>query len=494
MPFLIERVTEVVLVLFALVLLGDLCLIGIVLVRRRRRQKFFRRIDGLRARYRPVIAGMLSGQVAYEQGRQELLGITGRDRLPVLEMLCLERKPTPAEEPLLRRLCEDLGLVAIWQQRLAGRFDRISPLEALRNPQALVTRVKFLRFLARSKCAENLGLIRHAPSWPLLARALEDPNLDLQAAAARALAAIRHPRSFPALVNRLREVVLEPRPALSVRTLKSAMVAFPLQCASQLVPLLRQLNPRIRFLATDVIREMVEREAGGDPDFRLGPENWDGELTEVFLTELPFDSNPDVRARTAPVVAYLADMRSARVLQALLEDAEWYVRMHAVRSLDKPKFLPHAHWVAGALTDLNWRVREAAVRTLRAFGAAGLDRLASHFLVTRDRYSQEQIADEFQRAGLIPQLLARCVEDSESQEAAVLNRLVEMGKTSYILSVLDLGEWKTDLRKDFLRKLGQKPAAKVPQWVGRVALQEPPSEVRGAALPNPPIKHPRGKG
>ena len=46
MPFLIENITAVVLAFFILILLGNLFLIGIVLLRRRRRDKFFARIDG----------------------------------------------------------------------------------------------------------------------------------------------------------------------------------------------------------------------------------------------------------------------------------------------------------------------------------------------------------------------------------------------------------------------------------------------------------------
>lgn len=493
MPFLIERVTEVVLALFALVLLGDLCLIGIVLIRRKRRQKFFDRVDTLRERYGPVLASILSGRIAYEKGLEELRRITGTDRSLMLERLCLERKPTLAEETLLRRLCEDLGLVATWQQRLAGRFRRISLREVLKNPQGVVTRARFLRFLVRSKCAENLGRIRHAPSWPLLAKALEDPNPDLQAAAARALGAIRHPDSFPELVKRLEKATL-PEPVFSVRTLKSALVGFPLHSAGQLIPALRHPNPRIRFLATDIIREMVKREADGNPEFCLNSHDEDGELAKVFLTELPFDKNPDVRARAAPVIAYLDDVRSAPILFALLEDVTWFVRLHTVRSLAKPRFLSHADWVAGVLTDPNWRVREAAVRTLKALGPEGVDLLTEHFLATEDRYSREQIADEFQRAGLIPQLLARCVENGNSRETAVLSQLVEMGKTSYIFSVLDLGEGRADLRKAFLRKLGQEPALEIPQWVERVTLQRPRSDGRSRTPAHSPIKNPRGKG
>jgi hypothetical protein len=479
MPFLIENVTEVVLALFILALLGNLFLIGIVIFRRRRRKKYFSRVDALRERYGPVIADVLSGRIAYPYGLEELRKISSPDRLSMLERLCLEKRPTREEEPALRRLCEDLGLVKIWQQRLMGQIDQASLREALINPQGLLRRVKFLHFLIRSKSAENLGLIRHEPSWPLLVKALEDPNPDIQVVAVRSLAAIHHPGSFLALVEQLHRSALESVPNLSVRTLKTALVSFPLQSVGELRVSLQHANPRIRFLATDVIREMVERGAAGKQNFWLHRKNFDDETAEIFLSDLPFDANPDVRARAAPVIAYLLDPRAVSTLFTLLDDSVWFVRLHAVRSLAGSRFLPEADRISNVLTDQHWRVRETAVRTLRGFGPPGLDLLTAHFLATRDQYSREQVADEFQRAGLIPALLTRCAETGNGRETAVLRNMAEMGKTSYMIAVLEEGEGK--LRKSFLQQFGKYPDPQIHHWVEEVAVTEPDFDVRSLA-------------
>jgi hypothetical protein len=269
-------------------------------------------------------------------------------------------------------------------------------------------------------------------------------------------------------------------------------VSFPLQSARELRLSLRHPNPRIRFLATDVIREMVEREAAGKIDFRLDRKNFDDETAGVFLTELPFDSNPDVRARAAPVIAYLADPRAASMLFTLLEDSAWFVRLHAVRSLVRDRFFSAADRISRALTDPNWRVREAGVRTLRGFGRPGLDLLTAHFLDTRDRYSREQVADEFQRAGLIPELLTRCAETGNGREKAVLRNMAEMGKTSYMISVLEEGGGK--LRKIFLQQFGKYPDPQIHQWVERVAVKEPDVDVRSLAQEALAATQQRGEG
>ena len=493
MPFLIENVTAVVLALFILALLGNLFLVGIVFFRRRRRREFFRRVDAMRERYGPVVAGIIASRIPYPKGLETLRQISSPDRHSVLERLCLEKKPTPAEEPLMRRLCEDLGLVKIWQQRLMGQIDQASLREALINPQGLLRRVKFLHFLIRSKSAENLGLIRHEASWPLLVKVLEDPNPDIQVVAVRALAATHHPGSFLPLVEQLHKAVLDPASNLSVRTLKSALVSFPLESARELQASLRHENPRIRFLSTDVIREMVERDATGNPDFCLDRKSLDDETAEMFLTDLPFDPNPDVRARSAPVIAYLADQRAASTLFTLLADSVWFVRLHAARAFARSRFLPDAAEVSSALTDLNWRVRETLVRTLRSFGPPGLELLTAHFLSTQDQYSREQIADEFQRAGLIPELMTRCAETGNGRETAVLRHLAEMGKTSYMISVLENGKGRGELRQKFLQQFGQSPDPQIHEWVEHVATQEPDFNVRALARAALATAHERGE-
>src|SRR5205814_2721689 len=101
---------------------------------------------------------------------------------------------------------------------LAGRFREESFVDSLSRPEGLLRRVGRLNFLVRARSAENLRLVRHQPSWPLLVKALDDPHPDVQTAAAGALAALREPQSFPALVERLRASALGPPASLSLRS------------------------------------------------------------------------------------------------------------------------------------------------------------------------------------------------------------------------------------------------------------------------------------
>jgi len=479
MPFLIEHITEAVISMLFVVLLGTGALVVAAIARRQRRDKYFQRIDDLRQRYSPVITSLLAQKLEYERGLAVLKGISGRDHIFVLEQLCLEKRPTLDQVPILRRLCEDLGLVKVWQHRLSGRLGASTIREALGRPGGLLERVARLHFLVRAKASDNLGVIQHRPSWPLLVKALDDPHPDVQAVAVRSLAAIQEPDSFAPLVTRLHAVVLRPS-TLSLRAVKTALVSFPLKQTVGLIPSLNHPNRRIRFLATDIIREIVERHAGWEEEFVLDTKVFPPELSDVFLSQLCFDENPDVRARAAPVISHLEDPRATPVLLTLLEDTQWFVRLHAVRALAKRRYLSQAPQVAQRLTDPHWMVREAAARTLLVFGRVGSDHLVSHFLGTEDRYSREQIADEIQRAGLIPSLLAQYGSGEDGAEGRVIEQFAQMGKTSYLVSVLQSSS-ERELRKKFLQRFGRYPDPQIRAWVRHLATREPDEELRALA-------------
>lgn len=480
MPFLIEHITEVVLSLVVMVLLGAAALVALTITRRQRRDRYFQRLDEMRQLYGPVIEAMLAQKLDYKQGLLRLNGIVGADRTFILEHLFLQRRPTPEQVPLLRQLSEDLGLVKVWQRHLTGQVDVASLRDALTRPEGILQRVSRLNFLLRAKCAENLGTIRHQPSWPLLVKALDDPHPDVRSVAARSVAAIGDPNSFPALVERLHEVVLKPSSSVSLRAIKAALVGFPLSEAVGLLTSLKHSHRRIRFLAVDIIREMVEHQVASEEDFVLEPKVFSPALIEMFLTELAFDKNPDVRARTAPVIACLSDPRSTALLLTLLEDPEWFVRLHTVRALAKRKYMPQAGEIVRRLTDPHWMVREAAARALLSFGQVGVDQLCEHFLSTQDRYSGEQIADEMQRAGLIPTLLTRYSNEADGTGIRVIEQLVHMGKTSYLLASL-LASSDRNLRKKFLENFGHHTDPQIWAWVTDVAARETDTELRALA-------------
>jgi hypothetical protein len=241
-PRFVGEFAGLVLVLTAITLAFTGSLIVLAVARRRYREKHFKRLDDAREHYRPIITELLKAGTGYEQVLSTLQAIAGKQRMYILERLCLENMPTPGQVPTIRRLCEDLGLVDLWQRQLANTFQTPTG----RSPSGgghLLERPGRLSFLVRAKSAENLRFIQHQPSWPLLVKSLEAPHPDVQAVAARALAAIAEPQSVPALVQCLHRAVFIPSTGLSVRSIKDALVRFPLEFARDLLPSLSHAHP-----------------------------------------------------------------------------------------------------------------------------------------------------------------------------------------------------------------------------------------------------------
>src|SRR2546422_8500596 len=122
MPLFARNVIGLVLAIAAIILLGSGFLIAVAIGRRFERERYFRRLDALRAQYGPAVSALLAGRLDHKSVLNRLRSISGPDRVFMVERLCLEQKPTPAQRPVLRRLCEDLGLVEVWRRDLAGKF------------------------------------------------------------------------------------------------------------------------------------------------------------------------------------------------------------------------------------------------------------------------------------------------------------------------------------------------------------------------------------
>ncbi len=462
MSFLIEYASELVLILLFVILFADMLVIAVAVGRRRWRKRYFQRIDALRERCTSMMAGLCRKDRHDSHALATLKALMGNNRPLLVEKVIAESRPKATELPSLHRFCEDLGLVTVWQQDLIGNSEN---------------RFGVSQSLSQARAAESLGLLRHRPSWPLLVRALDNPHLDVQSAALRALGAIQEARSYPHMLERLQAAVLDSRARLPLRSIQSTLASFPVERASHLIPWLTHAHWRLRFLATEIIREMVEREAALAENFVLEPKNFPLQLRQLFLTQLCADENPDVRARAAAVIARLQDPSSTAALTALMEDTEWFVRLRAVRAMSRRKCPSQAAAIARRLTDSHWMVREAAVRTLLALGDAGIDEVLDHCRATRDRYAREQIADELHRSERIPALLNQYACAADDKAARLIGLLVEMGRTNALLVALRESSHES-LRKKFIEDFGPQIDPATKQLLQGLAAQEPDTALR----------------
>ena len=387
-------------------------------------------------RLSPCIEALLDGSADYEAGLLQLRQHRAYARQVLLDQVALtDSHPNLERVARLRELCSDLGLVAEWRgqlsrEPLSGLISRLT-----RRDLTFIERLPSLSFVARAEAAERLGLIGDRRSWPLLARALNDPNLVVRSVAARALGRIQAPASFPMLARKLQDVAMGGDRNLSLRSLKMTLASFPLIYVADLGAMLQHPHRRVRFLAADLAAAMMEQSRDHVKRWYLPHGPLLDPIADIVLTGLITDQNPEVRARAADVIAHLDDERAIAALLILLGDSEWFVRLHATRALAECEFVP-LQALGGVLTDPNWRVREAAAQALSVQGQRGVGFLLAHFRTTTDRYSREQAAEQIERLGLIPSLVAEFGDTCANAERQFIDGMVRLGRMASLRDAL----------------------------------------------------------
>ena len=109
------------------------------------------------------------------------------------------------------------------------------------------------------------------------------------------------------------------------------------------------------------------------PRFTLTQELLTPPMVELLLTELAVDISAEIRARAAEVLVFLDDPRATPVLQNLLLDPQWFVRLRTLRALGHLR-QPAASVrldIRDFLRDPHWQVREAAIHDPHLPGPGG---------------------------------------------------------------------------------------------------------------------------
>jgi len=295
----LQFLTSVARSVLATVTGGTLLLAVGAMVQRWRSDRFDRRVKSLCVHYALTPTALLERKYSAQcLARLRALPFCNLELLlePLL-LKCASARPLAAA---LEELCLELGLIDVWQRRILGQFLPISFRQALSHPYGVLHFFPRLHFLLRARSVRNLGLLRHQASWPILARALDDPHPDVQQVALRSLAALRQPQSFPALLARMDEAITQNHSRLSLYSLKAAMARFPVSQALQLLPALRHPHPGVRAAAVEILCEMAKREPAGTQTLFRYKSVFDRELAT-----LAFDVDPEVRAVAAELIAHL---------------------------------------------------------------------------------------------------------------------------------------------------------------------------------------------
>jgi len=507
---LIEDIIAVVvgLILSVAVLVGGLALVSVQ--RRVTRRRYFQHLDEARGRVQELLEPLWQTADDPDEALAALRALrTAVDRRALGEAV-LRHAKVREQLPICRAIAKKLGWIDEWTQVLRSRAPRPTGTTAAMltelgdeyrppNPLRRILLRARANFVARCRAADKLGQIPTPQGmWALLVGAT-DPHPEVQEVCLRYLGQLRDPATLPALLEELIHVIEGSSPQ-SVRNVKTALVQFSLEDVGAFLGALRHSNRRVRFFATDIIREIAERQAATAV---LGKNDFSPEIYRLFTERFYLDEWPDVRARAAVVIAQFHDDTATAILRKLMEDEAWFVRMHATRAVADKMYLPLATEVVQRLTDSNWLVRESATKALAQMGHMGVDFILEAFISSHDRYANEQICEELQRSGVLVTMLdslpaagdRAALSDSallggitlgpEEERRAialqVVRKMVSAEKITMLLMLLR-GPVRPDIKLLLLRALGNCYTPDCLETFQVCAETDPDLQVREVAL------------
>lgn len=472
-----DPVTQWALMILVGVVLGTFALIAVAFLRRWQQIRYARYLHALQRRCRPVLAKLLRGEQR-PSGIEVLRELSLAEREIVLDPLFSRRKLAERQLVFLQALCADVGLIPLWQSRVANGHGAASNASGSKTEHGPNDRAA-VRHLLRAKSIRNLGKLRHRPSWQLLMAAVNDRHRDIQGVALRSLAAVGATESFPALRELLHAAIEGESSSPPLPELQAAMASFDLRCAPALAPTLCHPNYRLRLHAAQILRMMVCREAASRPPLTLTTELLTPRLVELLLTELAADRCAEIRARAAEVIVFLSDRRVTSALHKSLFDHQWFVRMRTVRALGQSRqaAAPLHLEIRGCLSDAHWRVREAAIQTLISLGLEGKTQLFEYFLTSADSATREQIVEVIERTGLMSALVEEYSIGATGLEALIVERLASEAAPMGLSGILRT--LNPQVRQKFLERF-------LPYAEARMRfLKEIPANVESAVTPQP---------
>lgn len=441
----IEDLASVVLWLLATVLSLNLLFLVFVFYRRLARQRYYVDKDAARSRYSRVVSDFIQNDITVDRAVVLLKEATSQaERDAVREILLAQVDSNNSER--ISEVFFGLGYVDSWAREAFGRRRAKKLVEAsMRRVKASIStqvadsilnplyRMRMFS-VPRSLAVDHLG--RMAPDYAQVftAEALHDPAAEVRRVAIANMGRNRHPAAIPLLLEELRRAV-EMGNDVSLRSTKAALVCYQLDDLQHFVSHLAHPNRRLRFFVVDSIREICNRAA---KHMLLNKNDFPQELYEAFLEQVVGDEFADVRARSSAVIKHFRDKRALAALRALVTDENDFVRLHAVRACADRYYAGLIPDMVARLGDTRWRVREAAVKTLAAFGTSGSNELYRCFTKTKDQYVSEQITEEIQRGGLTVDLVAALTMGGEDRDLAmgVCRKMALMGKSSLLVSAV----------------------------------------------------------
>jgi len=266
-------------------------------------------------------------------------------------------------------------------------------------------RMTALRILAR---------LDHPQAMTLLARAVDDEDVDVAACGLALLGRSHH----PAAAERLLGALASPR--LSASRVAVYIDQSPQHLGAQLTALLDHTEPVVRQWAATLLTRY--------PDETLEPR----------LAPLTTDPDPRVRKAAVQTLGRIGDELAAECAIHLLTDSVSYVRAYAVRALGDLGRTDQADRVSSLLGDGDWWVRLAAREALEMMGPEVWPVLVRR-LEHRDKFVRNGAAEVVQNLGVLDNLimLEAATDNPAGSKVAMLQRIAAAGGVRFTESLVE---------------------------------------------------------
>ena len=265
-------------------------------------------------------------------------------------------------------------------------------------------RITALRILFRSK----------HEVMSLLARAVNEPDLDVADVAFSLLGTSTDPRAMDILFDALRSQ------RHSASQIAIHIEQSPQPIADRLKGYLGDPNPVVRLWCATLLARYPE------------------EQTERDLAVLTDDPDPRVRKAAIQTLGKIGDIVATDRALHLLHDSFPYVRAHAARALGELNRTDQAERVAALLGDTDWWVRLAAKESLEMMGSdvwPVLMRSLNH----ADRFVQNGAAEVFQNLGVLDSLIVMeaATDNPAPMKIDMLRRIAAAGGVRFTDSLVE---------------------------------------------------------
>src|SRR5712691_5640199 len=313
----IWRLSPATFVLKAIVIavVADALLLAVILLRRTRRKRYFAKRDARVFELRQKWDALISGQIPYESWRKK---------------------------PFDRRIVETISLDAF---EAAGPEESARLLKFLRTSGLIEKRIFEARQLTgwrRMRSLVALGRTRAPEGIPALAEGLRDPDLETRLAALRGLGRMACPQAAEEILAWVGEKGLTV-PALP---LQSALVQCCAERPQLLLPYVQNAEGRLREVLGRVLGEVATPSLGLD------------------LLQFVGDDLDELRAAAARAMSQSQSGLALDVLNELVRDPVWFVRLRAIVSLGKLSDRRAVSSLLRGVTDSNRLVRLRAAEAL----------------------------------------------------------------------------------------------------------------------------------